>query len=101
MRPLLTIGMATYRDYDGVYFTLQALRLHQDLDGVELLVVDNFGCDATRQLVGDWTGARYVRFTDVVGTAAPRDLLFREARGKAVLCLDSHVMLVPGAVARL
>jgi len=25
--PRLTIGMATYNDFDGVYFTLQALRL--------------------------------------------------------------------------
>src|SRR5260370_17184299 len=101
MRPLLTIGMATYQDYDGVYFTLQSLRLHQDLDAVELLVVDNFGCDATRQLVEGWTGGRYLRFTEAQGTAAPRDQLFREARGKAVLCLDSHVFLAPGPVARL
>ena len=101
MRPLLTIGMATYQDYDGVYFTLQALRLHQDLDSVELLVIDNFGCDATRQLVEGWTGGRYLRFREAQGTAAPRDRLFREARGRAVLCLDSHVLLAPGAVARL
>src|SRR5690348_12228659 len=36
----LTIGMATYNDFDGVYFTLQALRLYQDLEHVELLVID-------------------------------------------------------------
>jgi glycosyltransferase involved in cell wall biosynthesis len=93
--------MATYRDFDGVYFTLQALRMYQNLDNVELLVVDNFGCDATRQFIESWTDARYVRFTDAVGTAAPIDRLFQEARGKAVLCLDCHVLLVPGAVARL
>ena len=33
----LTIGMATYNDFDGVYFTLQALRLYQDLTDTELL----------------------------------------------------------------
>lgn len=39
----LTIGMPTLDDYDGVYFTLQALRLyHADvMPQVELLVVDN------------------------------------------------------------
>ena len=26
----LTVGMATYRDFDGVYFTIQALWLYQD-----------------------------------------------------------------------
>lgn len=97
----LTIGMATYNDFDGVYFTLQALRLYQDLDDVELLVVDNYGCDTTRDFVTGWVKGRYILAADVAGTAAPRDLVFREARGKAVLCCDSHVLFVPKAIARL
>lgn len=97
----LTIGMATYNDFDGVYFTVQALRLFQDLEDTELLVIDNYGCDATRDFVKDWVKARYIRATDLVGTAAPRDRVFREASGKAVLCCDSHVLFVPGAIAKL
>jgi glycosyltransferase involved in cell wall biosynthesis len=97
----LTIGMATYNDFDGVYFTIQALRLYQDLDDVELLVVDNYGCDTTRDFVTGWAKGRYILAADVAGTAAPRDLVFREARGKAVLCCDSHILFVPKAIARL
>src|SRR5215204_127402 len=98
----LTIGMATYNDFNGVYFTLQALRLYQDLQDTELLVVDNYGCPATKELVEGWVhGARYVPATEVRGTAAPRDLVFREARGEAVLCCDSHVLFAPGAIRRL
>lgn len=97
----LTIGMAAYNDFDGVYFTLQALRLYQDLDDVELLVVDNYGCDATRQFVESWVKGRYLLAKDAVGTAAPRDRVFREATGAAVLCCDSHVLFAPGAIARL
>ena len=97
----LTVGMATYRDFDGVYFTLQALRLYQDLDGVELLVVDNYGCDTTRDFVEGSTGGKYVLAREHVGTSAPRDLVFREARGEAVLCIDSHVLLAEGVLARL
>ena len=39
----LTIGMATYDDYDGVYFTVQALRLyHREVArDVAILVLDN------------------------------------------------------------
>ena len=39
----MTIGMATYDDYDGVYFSLQAIRLYHPeiLDDTELLVIDN------------------------------------------------------------
>jgi hypothetical protein len=101
MEPELTIGMATFRDFDGVYFTLQALRLYHDLQDVELLVVDNEGCADTRRFVEGWAQARYVLANGVVGTAAPRDLVFREARGRAVLCCDAHVLFWPNAIARL
>jgi glycosyltransferase involved in cell wall biosynthesis len=97
----LTVGMATYRDFDGVYFTLQALRLYQDMAGVEVLVVDNFGCEATRAFVEGPAQGRYILAPQPVGTAAPRDLVFREARGEAVLCLDSHVLLADGVLGRL
>jgi glycosyltransferase involved in cell wall biosynthesis len=69
--------------------------------GVELLIVDNFGCDTTREFLSQCKGARYIRAPEVVGTSAPRDLVFREAAGDAVLCLDSHVLLAPNALARL
>jgi lipid II:glycine glycyltransferase (peptidoglycan interpeptide bridge formation enzyme) len=100
-RIALTIGMATYNDFDGVYFTLQALRLYQDLTDTELLVIDNFGCEHTREFVESWARGRYVLAPEAVGTAAPRDLVFREARGEAVLCCDSHILFAPGAIARL
>jgi uncharacterized membrane protein YphA (DoxX/SURF4 family) len=97
----LTIGMATYRDFDGVYFTLQALRLYQDLSNTELLVVDNYGCGDTKAFVQEWAKGRYILARDVVGTAAPRELVFQEAVGKAVLCCDSHVLFHPGVIGRL
>lgn len=97
----LTIGMATYKDFDGVYFTLQALQLYHDLQDTELLVVDNYGCEDTRQFVEGWSHGRYVLATEAGGTAAPRDRVFREAQGEAVLCCDSHVLFAPNAISRL
>src|ERR671911_1816119 len=97
----LTIGMATYNDFNGVYFTLQALRLYQDLEDTELLVVDNYGCEDTKAFVEGWAQGRYILATDAVGTAAPRDRVFREAQGAAVLCCDSHVYFAPDAIRRL
>ena len=97
----LTIGMATYNDFDGVYFTLQALRLYQDLEHTELLVIDSYGCPETQNLVEGWLNARYILDKDALGTAAPRDRVFREARGKAVLCCDCHVLFAPGVIAQL
>lgn len=80
---------------------VDALRLYQDLEDTELLVVDNYGCEDTRQFVENWSHARYILATDIGGTAAPRDLVFREAQAEAVLCCDSHVLFVPGVITRL
>ena len=81
----LTIGMATYNDFNGVYFTLQSLRLYQDLRDTELLVVDNYGCPETKRLVEGWVhGARYVLATEVRGTAAAKDRVFRDLRDDSI-----------------
>ncbi|GLS20336.1 hypothetical protein GCM10007874_33530 [Labrys miyagiensis] len=104
--PKLTIGMATYDDYDGVYFSVQALRLyHGDvMDQVELLIVDNHpdgACaEALKELDRHALNLRYLPQTELAGTAV-RDFVFREAAGEFVLCIDCHVLLVPGAVRSL
>ena len=107
-RPKLTIGMACYDDFDGVYFSVQALQLYhaEAMENVELLVVDNHpdgpeGKTVCEFLTSWGPRSRYIAAPDAIGTAAPRELVFREAAGEAVLCIDSHVMLAPGALSHL
>ena len=99
--PLLTIGMPTYDDFDGVYFTIQALRLYQNLNDANLLVVDNYGCATTQAFVEGVPGATYVQSLSVSGTAAAKNDVFAHADGAFVLCLDSHILLAPRAIERL
>lgn len=103
----LTIGMLTYDDFDGVYFTVQSLRLHhpEAMGQVEFLILDNHSESAHGKAVKDLTAwvkepVRHVPVTGRTGTAL-RDMLFEQAQTPHVLCLDSHVMLAPGALARL
>jgi len=96
----LTIGMATFKDYSGVFFTLQALKLYQDLEEVELMVVDNAG-DTSIADICHKVGATYIVANERNSTSMPRDRIFKEAKGKAVCCIDSHVLIVPGAIKRL
>jgi glycosyltransferase involved in cell wall biosynthesis len=98
----LTIGMAACSNYAEVWFTVQALRLYQDLADTEILIIDNGPDCGIKKFVGGWAKdqVRYVAYTDVKGTAAPRDRIFAEAKGDWVMVIDSHVLLVPGAVAR-
>jgi hypothetical protein len=103
---LLTIGMATYDDFDGVYFTIQSVRLfHPEVaDHVAFLIVDNHPegphAEALRGLSQVLPAVRYVPCPRPRGTAV-RDLVFREATSDFVLCVDSHVLFVPGSLARL
>ena len=105
-RTKLTIGMATYDDYDGVYFTVQAIRLYHPevANDIEILVIDNNprgACAAPLMLLENWvTGYRYFPYEETQGTTV-KDLVFREARSPYVICIDCHVLLAPRALAKL
>jgi hypothetical protein len=105
-RRLLTIGMATYDDYDGVYFSVQAIRLYHPevTDRTEILVLDNHPsgpcAKALKDLEQQVAGYRYLPYGRTQGTAV-RDAVFREANSEFVLCMDSHVLFRPGSLARL
>lgn len=102
----LTIGMATYDDYDGVYFTIQSLRTNQpELAGdLEFVVIDNHPdgpCSQALSDLGKSVGCyRYVPRGEWTGTAM-RNAVFEEASSSFVLCLDSHVLIAPGALTKL
>ena len=101
----LTIGMATYDDYDGVYFSVMAIRLfHPEItEDSEIVVIDNNPtgrCSRElKALANRVANYRYVPLGGVNSTAV-RDALFKEANGEYVLCIDSHVFLEAGALAR-
>ena len=102
----LTIGMATYDDYDGVFFSIQALRLYQ-LQGldhlVEIIVIDNNPqgkhADALKRFCLS-SNTRYIPFDEKQSTSS-REQIFKHATGEYVLCMDSHVMFEPYAIQNL
>lgn len=97
----LTIGMAVYDDYDGLFFTLETLRSYHDLGRyqAEIVVVDNhpdgdYADDIKHYMSAiHEVPARLVPLREPVGTSAPRDLIFRVAEGDTVLVVDSHVVI--------
>lgn len=98
MRPKLTIGMPTFDDFDGVYFTIQNLRINHNsvATGVEILVVDNNPTSnqgkAVKKLCGSLADVRYVPDGDSFGTAYAKNRVFDEASGEIVVCMDCHVL---------
>ena len=69
-------------------------------------MVDNCPASADGRHVRDFVtnkvgGGRYIAAPEKVGTAEPREFVFREAAGQAVLCIDAHVLIAPGAIRKL
>lgn len=104
---LLTIGMATYDDYDGVYFTVQALRLYQ-LQGiekdVEIIVIDNnpdskHGKEV-KNFVNNWAKGKYIPYTEKQSSFVKYEI-FKHATGKYTLGMDCHVLFQPDAIKNL
>jgi len=103
----LTIGMATYDDFDGVYFSIQALKLYQlkELEGqVQIIVIDNnpeskHGQEV-KNFVEGWAKAKYIPYSDKKSTSV-RNEIFKNASGEYTLCMDSHVMFEPNAITNL
>ena len=102
----LTIGMATFDDYDGVYFSIMSIVLYHRncLDQLEILVIDNNPRSehgkAVKGLCDRVSQARYIAAGEYKGTAV-RERIFAEARGELILCMDCHVFLHDGVVERL
>lgn len=104
----LTIGMAVYDDFDGVYFTIQSLKLYHlknlNID-TEIIVVDNNPNSAAGQEVkrfaDGWAGIRYVPFTQKIGTAACKNEIFNHSTGEYTLCTDCHVLFEPNSIQAL
>lgn len=100
----LTIGMCTYDDFDGVYFTIQSLRLYHSVvqnKEIEFIVVDNNPNSpqgrSTASFIKTIPESKYIPYTDKISTST-RNQIFSHAAGKYTLCLDCHVLLYPNSI---
>jgi len=106
MAKKLTIGMAVYDDFDGVYFSIQAMRMfHPEiLDEVEFLIIDNNPdgphAKAIKKLANHCKDTRYIPFKDYKSTAI-RNEIFSNANTPYVLSMDCHVLFEAGSLKKL
>ncbi len=104
----LTIGMPCYDDFEGVWSTIQSLRMHhpEAMDDVEFLIVDNNPDSAHGKAVAQYSTwirqpIKYVPFTTVTGAANAKQEIFNQAETPYVLCMDCHILIVSGAIQML
>jgi glycosyltransferase involved in cell wall biosynthesis len=107
MTKLLTVGMSVFDDFDGTFFTVQALKMYhlQELqDSVEFIVIDNNPESkqgkAVKSFIEGWAKGKYIPYTEKRGTSS-RDEIFKHATGKYTICMDSHVLVEAGGIKAL
>lgn len=117
--PVLTVGMLTYDDFDGVYFTIQSIRInHCDVaNKIRFLIIDNNpGSDQGKALAATFGNNKDVSYYPLAhsnfandkhdfkvrtSSTSLRNLVFELAETPYVLCLDGHVLLQPKSLERL
>lgn len=95
-----TIGMPSYNNFAEVFFTVQALRIYHDLKDAEILIVDNFGSKILEAWVkhNGKDKVRYICENKVQGSSHAKNKVFEYAKGENVICIDSHILIRPGAL---
>jgi len=103
----LTIGTCVHDDFEGLYFTIQSLRLHHSdiLDRLEFVIINNNPKSAQGKEIRnfvDWIKQplTYVEF-DAFSATSLRDKIFGIANTEYVLVLDCHVLLEAGSIKKL
>jgi cellulose synthase/poly-beta-1,6-N-acetylglucosamine synthase-like glycosyltransferase len=100
-RPLLTVVVPTFDDTRGLQLSLPSV-LAQSFGEFELLVVDDGSTDGSRELVQAIDDPRLRYFhQERQGVSAARNRGLREARGEAVVFLDSDDQALPDWLACL
>lgn len=105
MSKLLTIGMATYDDFDGVYFTVQSLIMyHEILKNIEyeIIVIDNNPNGKHGQAVKNmmnWVKkvGKYIPYENKTSTAV-RNEIFANSSSKYTISIDCHVLIQPNGL---
>jgi hypothetical protein len=117
-KPRITIGMATYDDFEGAWATIQSVFLHNEWaspDDVQIVAIDTSPQGSEhRRLVRDLIGKggnalagsrtqniKYIAYDGPPSTTAPRDLVFDHADAPIVCVMDCHVMLPSNRLRRL
>lgn len=94
---MFTLGIATYDDYDGLYFTIQSVRLYNPLV-TEIIIIDNNPDSKTGECnkklqsqSGSGCVIKYVPFREKQSTTIKGEA-FKYATNEYVIICDSHIL---------
>jgi len=103
---LLTLGTATYDDFDGVYFTLKSLQLYHKhvFESSEIVVVDNnpkgIHASSLERYLNEMNylgNVKLFKLEHPVGTAPAKQHVINMASNPWVVVFDCHVLFEQGS----
>jgi hypothetical protein len=101
----LTIGSATFDDFEGVYFTYQSIRLAniESLDALDFVVIDNNPESPEGRATADFCNKAKIRYfpEPTPRSTAIRDRIFRVAEAPFTISIDPHVLFEPQTIPAL
>jgi len=88
--------------FNGSKTLIPCLRsiLSSDLEGVELIVVDDGSSDATSEIASRFT-PNVIRHPFNQGRSAARATGHRHARGRIIVCIDSDILIEPSTLRQI
>lgn len=99
--------MTTYDDFDGVYFSIQALRMYHKIctsKEIEIVVMDNNPkgkhAEPVKSFVTNWVKGKYIPYEEK-SSSFNKYKIVDHAEGKYVLIIDCHVLLEQGSIESL
>jgi len=103
---MFTLGMATYDDYDGVYFTIQSARIHNP-EITEIIIIDNNPASNhgkfNKQLT-NWSSKEcklvYIPYEEKK-TSFCKGEVFKHASNDYVIVSDSHILFLKNSIEAL
>lgn len=103
---MFTLGMATYDDFEGLFFSIQSARMfHPEI--TEIIILDNNPTSIHGKFNKDLTNwqspgvtLRYIEYTEKKSTSN-RSKIFDFATNEHVIIADSHVLFFPNSIKAL
>lgn len=96
--------MACHNDYDGVFFTIQAIRMNSDCSNIEFIVLDNDPSSksgiTTKKFIEHGVHGKYIPYTENTSTFVKYEII-KHVQTPYYLGIDCHVLLRQGAITEL
>ncbi len=93
---MISIILATHNDDKTIFYTINSI-LHQSYSNFELIIINDFSTDKTRQIIQSFNDNRiiYIENDNNIGRSRSRNLGIKKAKGDFIAIIDGDDIAIP------